>query len=125
MPIVTDSYIRKSKAAGHWLADIDTFDVGREEEQRVGRERVYVPPLQARMRGRQQGGVFRGWRVVVLLEEPRQKEVYRRILELGGARVERWTLQHLRDLQQQRSPELAAISLIVARPNGLMNTDFR
>ena len=125
MPIVTDSYIRKSKAAGHWLPDIDTFDVGREEEQRVGRDKIFVPPLQARMRGRQEGGVFRGWRVVVLLEEPRQKEVYRRILELGGAKVERWTLQHLRDLQQQRSAELAAISLIVARPNGLMNTDFR
>ena len=125
MPIVTDSYIRKSKLAGHWLADIDPFDVGREEEQRAGRERLYVPPLQARMRGSQQGGVFKGWRVVVLLDEPRQKEVYRRILELGGAKVERWTLQHLRDLQQQRSPELAAVSLIVARPNGLMNTDFR
>ena len=65
--------------------------------------------------------MFSTWRAVVLLEDQRQQEIYRRILELGGARVERWTVQHLVDLPQE---QLANITHIISHPNLIRNLTF-
>jgi len=60
--------------------------------------------------------------VVVLLEDARQKEVYRRMLELGGAVVHRWTLTHLLDSQAKSSKGLTHV---VARPGMLLQEQFQ
>ena len=60
--------------------------------------------------------------MVVLLEDARQKEVYRRMLELGGAVVHRWTLTHLLDNQAKSSKGLTHI---VARPGMLLQVQFQ
>lgn len=123
VPVVRADYIRRSREGGTWLP-VEGYDVGREEEQGVGRDRLYVPPLPVRQAMRRQGGVFQGWKVVVLLEDPKRKEVYRKMLEMGGAVVHRWTLQHLQDLQEQQSRELASVKLILARPGQLLQPAF-
>ena len=123
VPVVRADYIRSSREGSAWLK-VEGHDVGREEEQGVGRDRLYVPPLPLRQAMRRRGGVFKGWKVVVLLEDPRQKEVYRKMLEMGGAVVHRWTLQHLQDLQEQQSRDLASVKLILARPGQLLQPAF-
>ena len=72
-----------------------------------------------------EGGVFRGWSVVVLLEDGRQKEVYRRMLELGGASVHRWTLTHLLDSQDNASPQFKGLTHVVAQPGMLLQKHLR
>ena len=57
-----------------------------------------------------------------MLEEPRQY-VYRMMLELGGAVVERWTVQHLIDLQSTK--KLPRNLLIISRPKYLLQDEFR
>ena len=68
--------------------------------------------------------MFRGWSVVVLLEDARQKEVYRRMLELGGASVHRWTLSHLLDSQANASPPFKALTHVVAQPGMFLQEHF-
>ena len=58
----------------------------------------------------------------MLLEDARQKEVYRRMLELGGAVVHRWTLTHLLDSQAKSSKGLTHV---VARPGMLLQEQFQ
>ena len=122
VPVVGEAYVRDSHAAGRWL-EVQAYDVGREEEQGAGRSKLYLPPLGLRRMVRASGGVFRDWRVVVLLEEP-VKEVYRRMLELGGGRVERWTLTHLRDLQG-KTEGLQGVTHLLAQPKLLLQQEFR
>ena len=78
--------------------------------------------LKVRRNTKNERAVFRGWRDVVLLEEPRQY-VYRMMLELGGAVVERWTVQHLIDLQSTK--KLPRNLLIISRPKYLLQDEFR
>jgi len=59
---------------------------------------------------------------VVLIEDVKQQEIYRRLMELGGAKVERWTLQHLVDLPVR---ELAKITHIISHPIMLVYEVFR
>ena len=97
IPIVSESYVRHSHEARGWLDNIGDYDVGRDQEQQGGeQEMLYVPPLELRRTIKCKGGVFQDWRVVVLLGHP-QMDIYRKMLELGGAVVERWTLHHLLD----------------------------
>ena len=63
--------------------------------------------------------------MVVLLEDARQKEVYRRMLELGGASVHRWTLTHLLDSQANASPPFKALTHVVAQPGMLLQEHFQ
>ena len=104
------------------MDSIGDYDVGREEEQQGEEEMMYVPPLEVRRMIKCKGGVFRDWRVVVLLGQP-QKDIYRKILELGGAVVEKWTLHHLLDLQTTK--RLSGDILIISRPSYLLMKDFR
>lgn len=125
VPIVTAAYLSDSHKAREWLKNIEKYDVGREQEwETEGSHRLFVPTLQVRQRVQRAGGVFRGWRVVVLLDNERQKEVYRRLLELGGAAVLRWTVTHLQDLPPA-ARELATVTHIVAPPALLLQADFR
>ena len=87
--------------------------------------RLFVPPLAMRRAKKKEGGVFRRWSVVVLLEDGRQKEVYRRMLELGGASVHRWTLNHLLDSQANASPEFKSLTHVVAQPGMLFQEHLR
>ena len=87
IPIVSESYVRHSHEARGWLDCIGDYDVGREEEQQGEVEMMYVPPLELRRMIKCKGGVFRDWRVVVLLGQP-QKDIYRKMLELGGAEMD-------------------------------------
>ena len=87
--------------------------------------RLFVPPLAMRRAKKKEGGVFRGWSVVVLLEDRRQKEVYRRMLELGGASVHRWTLTHLLDSQANASPQFKGLTHVVAQPGMLLQEHLR
>ena len=122
IPIVSEAYVRHSHEVRGWLHGVADYDVGRQEEQQGEQEVLYVPPLEVRRRIKCRGGVFRGWRVVVLLEQT-QKEVYIKMLELGGAVVERWTVQHLLDLQ--RTHRFSGRILIISRPSYLLLEEFR
>ena len=141
IPIVRADYVKKSHKKGSWLRDVDSYDVGRETEQGGEAEkrlpfpvlnflslslfdRLYIPPLARRQAKKKEGGVFQGWSLVVLLEDAKQKEVYRRMLELGGAVVHRWTLTHLLDSQKKQSKEYKALTHIVARPGMLLQGQF-
>ena len=88
-------------------------------------DRIFIPPLERRQAKKKEGGVFKGWSVVVLLEDPRQKEVYRRMLELGGALVHRWTLTHLLDGQAKVSPQFKGLTHVIAQPGMLLQEHFR
>ena len=86
---------------------------------------MFIPPLATRQAKKKEGGVFKGWTVVVLLEDARQKEVYRRMLELGGALVHRWTLTHLLDSQAKSSKDYKGLTHVVARPGMLLQDQFQ
>jgi len=124
IPIVHAEYVKKSHKKGDWLALglVGSYDVGRPTEQL---NRLYIPPLAARQVKKKGGGIFQGWTVVVLLEDARQKEVYRRMLELGGAVVHRWTLTHLLDSQARSSKDYKGLTHVVARPGMLMQNQFQ
>ena len=104
------------------MDNIGDYDVGRDQEQQGEQEMLYVPPLHLRRTIKCKGGVFQDWRVVVLLGHP-QMDIYRKMLELGGAVVERWTLHHLLDLQTNK--RLSGNILIISRPSYLLMKDFR
>ena len=143
VPIVRADYVNGSRMAGYWF-DIEYYDVGSEREQNTGGaakdrftkcfsffsfilifDRIFIPPLRRRQVKKKEGGVFKGWSVVVLLEDPRQKEVYRRMLELGGAVVHRWTLTHLLDGQAKASPQFKGLTHVIAQPGMLLHERFR
>ena len=142
VPIVRADYVNGSRMAGYWF-DIEYYDVGSEREQNTEGavkdrftkcfflffilifDRIFIPPLERRQAKKKEGGVFKGWSVVVLLEDARQKEVYRRMLELGGAVVHRWTLTHLLDGQAKVSPQFKGLTHVIAQPGMLLQEHFR
>ena len=138
IPIVHAEYVKKSHKTGGWLREV-TYDIGSQTEQWLNRllitdpvpliyslaRRLYIPPLATRQGKKKGGGVFQGWTVVVLLEDARQKEVYRRMLELGGAVVHRWTLTHLLDSQAKSSKDYKGLTHVVARPGMLLQDQFQ
>ena len=138
IPIVHAEYVKKSHKTGGWLREV-TYDIGSQTEQWLNRllitdpvpliyslaRRLYIPPLATRQGKKKGGGVFQGWTVVVLLEDARQKEVYRRMLELGGAVVHRWTLTHLLDSQAKSSKDYKGLTHVVARPGMILQDQFQ
>jgi len=125
IPMVDVSYVKESQQAGCWIQEIEQFDIGREGHplrMTAAASKLVVEDLPTRIARNRNGGVFKGWRVVVLIENTRQQEIYRRLLELGGARVERWTLQALLDL---RDSELSLVTHVVTHPSMLVYDAFR
>ena len=141
LPLVEVDYVNASCKAAFWVKEVAAYDVGRELEYetedpgdrcRVSNlslldisDRLFIPPLVRRQTKKKEGGVFRGWKVVVLLEDARQKEVYRRMLELGGAEVHRWTLKHLLDSQEKLSPQFKSLTHVVTQPGMILQDHFR
>ena len=125
IPIVPADYVKKSHKNGLWH-EVGSFDVGKAVEQDSdGGSKLYIPPLAMRQAKKREGGVFQGWIVVVLLEDPRQKEIYRRMLEVGGAIVHRWTLTHLLHSQEKAGKDYKSLTHVVARPAMLLEERFR
>jgi len=123
IPMVDVGYIKHSKEANCWIQEIEEFDIGNQHHHlRQGNNKLYVAKLAARQAKKMSGGVFQGWRVVVLIEDSRQQEIYRRLMDIGGARVDRYTLQHLADLTPS---ELGQITHIITHPNVMVQDVFR
>eukprot|EP00092_Neocalanus_flemingeri_P019112 GFUD01020702.1.p1 GENE.GFUD01020702.1~~GFUD01020702.1.p1 ORF type:complete len:1318 (+),score=442.38 GFUD01020702.1:70-3954(+) len=122
IPMVDVGYIKHSREAGCWIQEIQEFDIGSQHHHLRQENRLYVAQLAVRQAKKMSGGVFQGWRVVVLIEDLRQQEIYRRLMELGGAKVDRWTVKHLADLPAR---ELGQISHIISHPNMLGVEVFR
>jgi len=125
IPMVDVSYVKESQQAGCWIQEIEQYDIGREGHplrMTAAAGKLVVEDYYTRRSRKMNGGVFKGWRVVVLIENNRQQEIYRRLLELGGARVERWTLQALLDL---RDSELSLVTHVVTHPSMLVYDAFR
>jgi hypothetical protein len=64
--------------------------------------------LQARQKHSSDGGVFFGW-VAVIIAEVETRKSYERILELGGAVVRVWTIDHLLALDNATLAKLTHI----------------
>jgi len=124
IPMVDTSYVTDSHKAGYWIQDIERYDIGSPSHplRKSHQGKMLVGDLRTRMARKQEGGVFKDWRAVVLLQDTRQQELYRRLLQLGGAKVERWTLQALVDL---RECELSSVTHILSQPDMLANPSFR
>lgn len=102
IPLVGEDYIWESEKAGKWLEDkIQEFDIGNPQNHMRKNSKFFIPTLSERQAVKANGGAFREWHVVVLIEDKdgnRQQEIYRRLLEIGGAKVKRWTIKHLQNL---------------------------
>jgi len=122
IPMVDVSYIQHSRDANQWIQEIDQYDIGSQYHPLRSGNKLYVEELAVRQAKKKAGGVFRGWRVVVLIEDSRQQEIYRRLMELGGAKVDRYTLQHLVDLKPS---ELGQITHIISTPSMMVHEVFR
>jgi len=123
IPMVDVSYIDHSRDANQWIQEINQYDIGSPHHPlRQGNNKLYVEELVARQARKKAGGVFKGWRVVVLIEDSRQQEIYRRLMELGGAKVNRYTLQHLADLKPK---EMGQITHIITTPSMMVHEVFR
>jgi len=123
IPMVDVNYIKHSKEAGYWLHDIDGYDIGNPEHPlRMGNSKLFLADLKTRQLRKLNGGVFKGWKVVVLIEDLRQQEVYRRLMEIGGAHVFRYTLQHMADLSEA---DLGQLTHIITNPGFLLQEVFR
>lgn len=123
IPMVDVGYIKHCRGAGCWIQEIQEFDIGNQHHHlRQENNKLYVAELAVRQAKKMAGGVFKGWRVVVLIEDLRQQEIYRRLMELGGAKVDRYTLQHLADL---KASELGQITHIITHPNMMAQEVFR
>ena len=98
IPILHVAYITDSHKAGVWL-EVENYDLGSSwYESLQVKSRVYIPPLSSRQSTRKQGGLFRNWRVLVLLENRKKKETYDNIIQLGGGEAKKWTARHLADM---------------------------
>ena len=98
------------------------YDVGNPDHHLRRSNGQFIPPLQSRRRLKESGGMFQGWRAVVVLKDMKIQEAYRTILELGGAKVERWTVRHLSDLT---SDQVLQLTHVVSQPELLLNKDFQ
>ncbi len=85
-------------------------------------DQICISPLHMRQKIKKEGGVFRNWRAVVIMDDQRYQETYRMILELGGAKVARWTVKHLSDLDDN---EMKSITHVISHPNMLLNENFQ
>ena len=123
IPMVDVRYIDHSRDANQWIQEINQYDIGTQHHPlRQGNNKLYVEELAVRQARKKAGGVFKGWRVVVLIDDSRQQEIYRRLMELGGAKVNRYTLQHLADL---KSKEIGQITHIITTPSMMIHEVFR
>jgi len=120
IPMVDPSYIKHSAQAGKWITPVDEYDVG--NPKNTLRKEMFVPSLAVRQSKKREGGVFRTWHVVVLMDDLKLQEDHRRLLEVGGARVERWTLLHLADI---KTTELRRITHIVTHPDMMAHQAFQ
>ena len=118
---VDPSYVHKSSEAGRWL-DVERFDVGSPNHPLNMMGNLSIKPLAERRKLKAEGGIFKNWTAVVVLDNISMQGVYRRILELGGAKVEKWTLKHLADLKQA---DMKRLTHVISHPNMLVNTDFQ
>ena len=75
-----------------------------------------------RQKVKKDGGVFKNWSTVVIIDDQKCQETYRMILELGGAKVARWTVKHLSDLNTN---QMESITHVISHPNMLLNEDFQ
>jgi len=105
IPLVGEDFIWESEREGRWLQDkIQEFDIGNPEHPMRTNSKFFIPTLSERQAVKASGGTFKEWHVVVLIENKdgnRQQEIYRRLLEIGGAKVERWTIKHLQDQMKE------------------------
>ena len=146
VPLVDPSFIRESSNQKRWIDNpgeyflfdvhifsgntpcvhitflLDQFDIGSPSHPLRQENRLFIPTLSARERVKKEGGMFRNWRAVVIIEDIKLQEIYRKILELGGAKVEKWTSKHLSDLNPS---QMKAITHLISHPNMLMNEDFQ
>ena len=81
-----------------------------------------ISPLHIRQKIKNEGGIFKNWMAVVIMDDLRYQETYRMILELGGAKVARWTVKHLSDLDVS---EMKSITHVISHPNMLLNENFQ
>ena len=84
--------------------------------------KLVIKPLAVRSKVKQEGGVFQGWNAVVIMDDRAMQDIYRRILELGGGKVEKWTAKHLADLNETC---MKRITHVISHPNMLTNEDFQ
>ena len=71
---------------------------------------------------KKEGGIFKDWTAVVVMDDVNLQDVYRRLLEIGGAKVKKWTSKHLSDL---KPAQLKTITHIFSRPQMMLNEDFQ
>ena len=83
---------------------------------------MFIHPLTERQRLKKEGGIFKDWTAVVVMDDVNLQDVYRRLLELGGAKVKKWTSKHLSDL---KPAQLKTITHIFSRPQMMLNEDFQ
>lgn len=98
IPILHVTYITDSHRMERWL-DEEGYDLGDPRyESMILNARVYLPPLNIRRETRKDGGVFKNWKVLVLMENQKKKENFDNIIKLGGGEVMKWTARHLGDM---------------------------
>jgi len=121
IPMLDVSFLKDSSKRNAWIEDVDKYDIG-DENSTLKSEKIFVKPLKERRKIKADGGVFKRWNCVVVLDNVKLQEVYRRILELGGATVQKWTAKHLADLDFN---SLKNITHVFCHPNLLLNDDFK
>jgi len=111
IPILHIDYVHDSHRAGRFLTDNwENYDLGhsRFAEMRV-KQKFIIDPIELRQKTASEGGVYKDWRVVVLMQNTNSKRVYDHLLRIGGAQVKQWTVRHLLDLDQSKLRELTHI----------------
>lgn len=89
-PILIPSYVTESAAAGHWLAEGDYLwrpGMGDEGSEELIAAAGHWREVLAQQRG-QPRGIFRGWRVFVLMTSKEQVDTYTALFTAGGATVD-------------------------------------
>ena len=71
---------------------------------------------------KKEGGIFKEWTFVVLMDDVNLQGVYRSLLELVGATVKKWTSKNLSDV---KPAQLKTITHIFSRPQMMLNEDFQ
>ena len=73
----------------------------------------HVAPFHERKSMRARGGVFKGWKVVVLITDIELRHKLSRILQCGGAVVHNWTLRHFLD---DKKTSLSSLTHLLTDP---------
>ena len=98
IPILHVTYITDSHRMERWLEE-EGYDLGHSRyESMILKAKVYLPPLNIRRKTRKDGGVFKNWKVLVLMENQKKKETLDNVIKLGGGEVMKWTARHLDDM---------------------------